>query len=133
MSDPMDMATPVTRGELRAEIRTAVEQRETKLEDKFEKFEDKFEKFEDKFEKLEARLEDKFEKLEAKLEKRFAQLATKAELEIWGRGMLEELARHTRAIQESMSGQISVIDDKYKDLPGRVNHLEAAVFGPVRR
>jgi hypothetical protein len=42
--------------------------------------------------------------------------------------LLTELARHTRAIQESMSTQISVIDEKYNDLPARVRQLEARVF-----
>jgi hypothetical protein len=47
--------------------------------------------------------------------------------------MFTELARHTRAIQESMSTQISVVDDKYDDLPARVSQLEATVFPPERR
>jgi hypothetical protein len=45
--------------------------------------------------------------------------------------LLAELARHTRAIQESMSAPISAIDDKYTDLPRRVTTLEAAVFPPA--
>ena len=44
--------------------------------------------------------------------------------------LLAELARHTRAIQESMTGQISVIDEKYADLPGRVSWLELAAGKP---
>ena len=47
--------------------------------------------------------------------------------------MFAELARHTRAIQESLSMQISVICDKYADLPARMSRLEAAVFPPERR
>jgi len=47
--------------------------------------------------------------------------------------MFTELARHTRAIQESMSRQISVIDDKYNDLPARMSRIEATVFPPERR
>jgi hypothetical protein len=47
--------------------------------------------------------------------------------------LLTEIARHTRAIQESMSSQISVIDDKYNDLPARVHQLEARVFAPEQR
>ena len=47
--------------------------------------------------------------------------------------LLVELARHTRAIQEAMSTQISVIDDKYDDLPARVSQLEATVFPSTRR
>jgi len=54
-----------------------------------------------------------------------------------GGGLLErlltELARHTKAIQEALSTQISTIDDKYVDLPARVSHLETAVFAPKPR
>jgi hypothetical protein len=46
--------------------------------------------------------------------------------------LLAELARHTRAIQESMSTQISVVDEKYDDLPARVRRLEATVFTAPR-
>lgn len=42
-------------------------------------------------------------------------------------------ARHTRAIQEAMSTQISAVDEKYADLPARVSRLEAKVFAPKRR
>ena len=47
--------------------------------------------------------------------------------------LLTELASHTKAIYESMSSQISIIDEKYADLPRRVNRLEAKVFAPKRR
>ncbi|MEO7730924.1 MAG: hypothetical protein ABIY55_08135 [Kofleriaceae bacterium] len=53
-----------------------------------------------------------------KLEARMEQLATKTDMEIWGGALLAEIARHTRAVQESMSTQVSVIDEKYKDCPG---------------
>jgi hypothetical protein len=57
-----------------------------------------------------------------------APLATKVELELWGGALLArldaiehrllaEVARHTKATFESMSTQISVIDEKYADLP----------------
>ena len=44
--------------------------------------------------------------------------------------LLTELARHAKAIQEAVSVQIAAIDEKYADLPGRVNRLETWVFGP---
>ena len=105
MSDSTDMSTPVTRGE---------------------------------FAQFEIRLEQRLAQLATKAE--IAQLATKAELEIWGgallarlleridsveQRLLAELARHTRASYEDMSAQISVIDEKYADLPLRVSKLEA--------
>jgi len=43
--------------------------------------------------------------------------------------LLIELARHTKAIEEAMSTQISTIDEKYADLPARMSRLEATVFG----
>ena len=39
-----------------------------------------------------------------------------------------ELARHTGSVDERHRTEVSVIDDKYKDLPDRVTKLEAAVF-----
>jgi chaperonin cofactor prefoldin len=124
MIDATDMSTPVTRGELREEI-----------------------------ERLEIRLEQKLDqKLEQKLDQKLAHMATKADLEIWGGALhmamktnfeiwggalferlLTELARHVKAVQESLPIQVSAIDDKYADLPARVSHLEAAVFAPKAR
>jgi hypothetical protein len=37
-----------------------------------------------------------------------------------------ELAGHASALRESMSSEISVVDEKYKDLPSRVSRLEQA-------
>jgi chaperonin cofactor prefoldin len=116
MIDATDTSTPVTRGELREEI-----------------------------ERLEIRLDQK-------LDQKLAHMATKADLEIWGGALhmamktdfelwggalferlLTELARHVKAVQESLPIQVSAIDDKYADLPARVSHLEAAVFAPKAR
>ena len=151
MTVPSDMSAPVTRGELRDEL----QQLEGRFDGKLERLEGRFDQ---KLEKLEARLDQKLEKLEArvdhkldKLEERFDQ-----KLEIWGgallarietseqrmvatmqasldaqeRRLLAELARHAGAIQESVSMQIRVIDEKYADLPARMSRVEAAVFGP---
>ena len=101
------MSTPVTRGELRQEL--------AQLEDRFEQ---------------------KLDKLEQKLDQKF-----RGGLEAWGemlltridaseQRLLAELARHTKAIHESVAMQISIIDEKYADLPGRMSRLEAKVFGP---
>jgi hypothetical protein len=78
-------------------------------------------------------LREELSNLEQRLEQRLAQMATKADLEIWGGALLAELARHAKAIQESLATQISAMDDKYADLPGRVNRLESTVFAPKRR
>jgi len=123
MLDPTDMSTPITRGELREEIAHL----EARLDQKLDN--------------LEARLDQKLDNLEArldqKLEQKLKHVATKADLDIWGGALLErlltELVRHTRAIQESMSTQISAVDEQYTDLPARVTRLEATVFTPNRR
>jgi hypothetical protein len=128
MIDSIDMSTPVTRGELKAELEQFEIRLEQRLEDKLErKLEDKLER------KLERKLEDKFDQklglwggaLMARidgLERRFDVF------EGMEQRLLAELARHARAIQESMSAQISAIDDKYADLPRRVTRLETEVF-----
>jgi hypothetical protein len=40
---------------------------------------------------------------------------------------------YTKAISESMSMQISAIDENYADLPPPVRRLETKVFAPKRR
>jgi len=99
-------------------------------------------------------LESFDQKLDRKLDRKLDQYATKADLEIWGGalsariggvetrldrveakvdGLYGELARHTQAILEAMSTQISVVDEKYADLPDRVSHLERDASRPRRR
>ena len=112
MRDSTDMSTPVTGGE---------------------------------FAQFEIRLEQRLAQLATKAE--ITQLATKAELELWGgallarvleridrseQRLLAELARHTRASAEDLSTQISVIDEKYADLPLRVSKLETKVLRTKR-
>ena len=112
-----DMSTPVTRGELRDELqqfKVSLEHLEQKLDQKFDQ------KLEMWGGALLARIDVN--------ERRFAQQIASAE-----QRLIAELARHTRAIQESMSTQISVVDEKYNDLPARVRQLEATVFPPERR
>jgi len=131
------MSTPVTRGEMQAE----------------------FAQFEIRLEQRLAQLATKAELAQLATKAELAQLATKVELEIWGGALLAriasgeqrlldrmieridaseqrllmELARHTRAIQETLSGQISIVDEKYADLPARVSRLETKVFAPKQR
>jgi hypothetical protein len=133
MVNSTDMATPVTRGELRDELMQLRREFKQQLEPLATK----------------AELEPLATKAELK------PLATKVELEFWGgallarlesseRRLLEhidrgeqrlhaELARHANALHESMARMISTIDDKYADLPGRVNRLETTVFGSGQR
>ena len=99
MVDSTDMSTPVTRGELRAELA-----------------------------QFEIRLE---QKLEQKLEIWGGALL--ARIESTEQRLLSELARHAKAFHEAMMVQISVIDEKYADLPQRVSQLEAKVFARKKR
>ena len=59
----------------------------------------------------------------SKLDARFE--AIDARFEETETRMSAEMARHARAIEESVRTQIVALDDKYKDLPARVSALEA--------
>ena len=56
-----------------------------------------------------------------------------ARIEAGEQRLLAELARHAGAIQEAVSRQISVIDEKYADLPARVSQLAVASARRPRR
>jgi hypothetical protein len=108
MSEQDDMAVPVTRGELRYEI--------AKLDRKLELWggavSARFERFERRMDGFEIRVEKRFDALEGHLHADFARFA--------------------KAIGESVAQAITVIDEKYKDLPGRVAKLERRT-APRRR
>jgi hypothetical protein len=112
MSDVTDMSTPVTRGELRDEL--------AQLEARIER------KVDDKLDGLERKLNNNMglwgEALAAQIRQVAAQIAESE------KRLLGELARHMQAGFESMTAQISAVDDKYKDLPARVARLEAHTF-----
>jgi chaperonin cofactor prefoldin len=142
MVGPEDMSTPVTRGELRDEI----DRLEQKFESRLAQMATKADLAEmaTKADLAEmatkadlAQMATKADLAQMATKADLAQMATKADLNTWGRALVEhlmtELARHTKASQEALSMQISTIDDKYKDLPARVSHLEAAVFAPKKR
>jgi hypothetical protein len=131
MVDATDMSTPVTRGELREEIAQLEVRIEQKLEQKLAHLATKTElelwcgallaRVLARIESGEQRMIDRMEALEQRMIERMVALEQR---------LLGELARHTTAIYESMSVQISVIDEKYADLPHRVRQLEAKVFTP---
>jgi len=113
MMDTTDMTTPVTRGEMRTELE--------RLEQKLEMWGGA----------LLARIESGEQRLIERMkagEQRLIERIDSSE-----RRLLTELARHTRASYEEMSTQISVIDEKYADLPPRVSRLERKAFPPRRR
>jgi hypothetical protein len=116
MAKASNMSAPVTRGELKVELKQLRSELATKAE-----------------------LQQAA--LAARAELQQAVLAARADLEIWGgalrahidRGLQQlqiDLARHANALHESMATMIRGFDDKYVDLPGRVGRLESAVFAP---
>jgi hypothetical protein len=131
MIDSTDMSTPVTRGELKAEL----EQFEIRLEQRIEQ------KFDQKLEfwggALLARIEAGERRMTQRMDvmdQRFDAMERRlGGIEGMEQRLLAELARHTGAIQEWMSKQISIIDEKYADLPSRVTQLEAKVSTRRRR
>jgi hypothetical protein len=111
--NPLDMSTPVTRGELREELAVL----ELKFEQKLELWGGA----------LLARITESDQRAKES-EQRLLARATESE-----QRMLTEIARHIRAANEAMIAQLSVIDEKYADLPRRVRRLETKVFVAKRR
>jgi hypothetical protein len=116
MAKASNMSAPVTRGELKEELKQLRSELATKAE-----------------------LQQAA--LAARAELQQVAQAARADLEIWGGALLEhigqlhkqlqiDLARHANALHESMATMIRGLDDKYVDLPGRVGRLESAVFAP---
>jgi hypothetical protein len=118
--DTTDMTTPVTRGEMRAEL----ERLEQKLEMWGGALLARIDSGEQRLKAGEQRLIERMKAGEQRLIER---------IDSSERRLLTELARHTRASYEEMSTQISVIDEKYADLPPRVALLERKAFPPRRR
>jgi hypothetical protein len=107
--DMTDMSSPVTRGELRDDL--------AQLEDRIER------KFDDKLDRLERKVDNNLDLWGGALAAQISELA--AQMRESEKRMLNEIARHTQAGFESMTRQISAVDEKYKDLPARVARLEA--------
>jgi hypothetical protein len=139
-----NLSAPITRGELREELALFRETLVSKSE-----FEATVAKLATKAELREA-IAGAIAPLATKAELReaiagaIAPLATKVELELWGgaldakisnldeaiRSMPERLAvenaRHFAVIYEAVRRDISVVDEKYADLPRRVTDLESS-------
>jgi hypothetical protein len=99
MAKASDMSTPVTRGELRKELK-----------------------------RLRSELEKAIAPLATKAELETWAGALLAHIDRGHQQLQIDLARHANALHESMAALIRGHDDKYKDLPPRVGLLEAAVF-----
>jgi hypothetical protein len=114
MSNATDMSTPVTRSELREELKRFATKTDLEVWGGA-----LGERIAESHEKLSAKIAESHEKLSAKIAESHEKLSA-------------ELARHAKAHDESTSRLISVLDDKYESLPDRVTCLEDAVF-PVRQ
>jgi hypothetical protein len=74
------------------------------------------------------------------LDERLARYATKVDIETWAFALLDKIERifkaelqgAVRILSEQHMREITILDDKYKTLPARVERLEAAVFPPKR-
>ena len=72
-----------------------------------------------------ARLDERF----AKIDERFATI----EQELATKPSHEDLARHARTIMEANAAHIAILDEKYADLPGRMDRVERAVYKRTKR
>jgi hypothetical protein len=103
MSESRDMDAPVTRRELHETLELWGGALEARLEGRIVALEERFFG-------LEGRVVALFESFEARF--------------------MTQLRAQVQGALEDVRGQISAIDDKYKDLPARVGRLEAKVFPP---
>jgi hypothetical protein len=103
MSNATDMSTPVTRGELREELKKLATRAD--------------------LEQLAARTRADLEIWGGALADRFEQ-----RIAVMERNLSAELAGHAKAYHQLMLRDIAAVDDTYKSLPDRVQRLEAKVF-----
>ncbi len=123
MSEPSDMSTPVTRNELHLELKEL----DRRVDQKLETWAGAVNARIDSIAKRSAQLVGSFEQRIGQL---IAELVASSEqrtaerIASQGRELHDDLARHSRAMEESVRRLFSVLDDKYSDLPGRVTALE---------
>ncbi len=116
-----DVNAPVTHGELRQELSTFKTELKTELKtERFDAIDERFTAIDERFDAVDRRfdaVDRRFDALEPHL------VAMEARL-------MAGLGRHTRASAEDLATRVTVVDDKYTDLPRRVARLEEAVFTP---
>ncbi len=128
MASEAEMDHPVTRRELHAELAAFEERLEQRLEQKLEQ------KIDAKLGSLERRFDHKLELLQGALVDRIGARETRMErLERLPERLAAELARSVRAANEEMRDWMRAFEDRYRDLPPRVDRLETKVFAPKRR
>lgn len=110
MAEPRDMDEPVTRRELHEALEIWGEV----LADRIEA-------------RIDARLEAHRAETRAELQ------AIRTDLRDMEGRLHDELARHSSANRDELTGRVNVVDEQYRDLPARVTRLEATVFAPKRK
>jgi HAMP domain-containing protein len=142
VAESSDMSAPVTRTELRSELgelRTELRTEIGELSTEFGELRSEFGALRSEF----GALRSEFGALRSEFGAFRSEVDTK--LDLWGGALLDrmtamsaaseqriisELARHANALQENLASQVSVVDEKYTDLPGRVARLETKVWKP---
>ena len=137
MNEHDDMTTPVTRGELRQELRETLEIWTgaifARMDAMGADLRQSITAMGAEFRRSMAAMEGRFDESVTALEDRFQQSIHAVERSMTGmEGRLTvELQRHTSASAEDLRGSFGAVDDKYRDRPDRVTKLETAVFTPT--
>ncbi len=135
-SNVTDMSTPITRGELRDELAQLENRIDHKLDHLERTFDHKLDHLERKFDHkldmwggaLRAQIAESETRVVSELARHTRAQITESETRV-----VSELARQTQAVFESMSQLISMVDEKYNDLPGRMARLEVDVHALKQR
>ena len=117
-----DMSAPVTRGELRIELAALSSAFDEKLELWGGALLDRIERLQQQFIELLHHVQRQGTELE-----RMQRHGLESE-----QRLMAEMARHANALQENVSAQIKVVDEKYASLPDRVTRLERRAGKPRR-
>jgi gas vesicle protein len=135
-TDEADMLIPVTRGELRAELkqlRLEIQQAIAPLATKVELelwggalLERMGQQLREGMQQMQQQMQQWRQEMQQQMQQWRQEM--QQQMQQWQQQMHSDLARHTGAIHESTQAMIRVLDDKYAGLPGRVSVLEAAVF-----
>jgi hypothetical protein len=141
----MDMSSPVTRGEFedrlallatKDDLKTSLEIWGGALLARIESSEQRsIQSMQACMQALEQRMDEKMQALEQRMDGNMQALEQRmcGSMQSLEQRLLDELGRHTRAVQESMQQQIAVLDDKYGALHGRVKRREAKAPPPRKR
>ena len=127
-------------GALDDRLGNRIDKVEQRLDKRIDGLEQQLESMEQRLDdKLGKRIDEAEQRLDVRLYKRIDEAEQRLRDDLGVRiyeseqRLHEDLAMLAKAHQESMATLISVIDEKYADLPARVKRLEGAVFRTKRR